>query len=110
MAFGILSGKFLTGENILTQELTYFLNLQDTIAPSAPKRQSYIRKLRKKMVNFNRVVSGIYRTTIFVTSTIIEATTMEQLKENIDSIKVSLSDEILKAIDEVQAIIPDPAP
>jgi hypothetical protein len=35
---------------------------------------------------------------------------MEQLKENIDSIKVSLSDEILKAIDEVQAIIPDPAP
>jgi hypothetical protein len=30
---------------------------------------------------------------------------MEQLKENIDSIKVSLSDEILKAIDEVQAII-----
>jgi aryl-alcohol dehydrogenase-like predicted oxidoreductase len=28
---------------------------------------------------------------------------MEQLKENIDSIKVSLSDEILKAIDEVQA-------
>jgi aryl-alcohol dehydrogenase-like predicted oxidoreductase len=44
-----------------------------------------------------------------VTSTIIGATTMEQLKENID-IKVSLSDEILKAIDEVQAIIPDPAP
>jgi aryl-alcohol dehydrogenase-like predicted oxidoreductase len=44
-----------------------------------------------------------------VTSTIIGATTMEQLKENIDSIKVS-SDEILKAIDEVQAIIPDPAP
>jgi aryl-alcohol dehydrogenase-like predicted oxidoreductase len=46
----------------------------------------------------------------FVTSTIIGATTMEQLKENIDSIQVSLSDEILKAIDEVQAIIPDPAP
>jgi diketogulonate reductase-like aldo/keto reductase len=45
-----------------------------------------------------------------VTSTIIGATTMEQLKENIDSIQVSLSDEILKAIDEVQAIIPDPAP
>jgi aryl-alcohol dehydrogenase-like predicted oxidoreductase len=35
---------------------------------------------------------------------------MEQLKENIDTIQVSLSDEILKAIDEVQAIIPDPAP
>jgi len=46
----------------------------------------------------------------FVTSTIIGATTMEQLKENIDTIQVSLSDDILKAIDEVQAVIPDPAP
>jgi aryl-alcohol dehydrogenase-like predicted oxidoreductase len=46
----------------------------------------------------------------FVTSTIIGATTLEQLKENIDTIQVSLSDEILKAIDEVQAVIPDPAP
>jgi aryl-alcohol dehydrogenase-like predicted oxidoreductase len=35
---------------------------------------------------------------------------MEQLKENIDTIDVSLSDEILKAIDAVHAIIPDPAP
>jgi aryl-alcohol dehydrogenase-like predicted oxidoreductase len=46
----------------------------------------------------------------FLTSTIIGATTMEQLKENIDTIQVSLSDEILKEIDAVQAIIPDPAP
>jgi hypothetical protein len=38
--------KILDGENP-TQELTYFHNLQDTIAPSALKRQSYIRKLRK---------------------------------------------------------------
>jgi aryl-alcohol dehydrogenase-like predicted oxidoreductase len=46
----------------------------------------------------------------FVTSTIIGATTMEQLKENIDTIQVTLSEEVLKAIDAVQAIIPDPAP
>jgi aryl-alcohol dehydrogenase-like predicted oxidoreductase len=46
----------------------------------------------------------------FLTSTIIGATTMEQLKENIDTIKVTLSEDILQAINEVQAIIPDPAP
>jgi aryl-alcohol dehydrogenase-like predicted oxidoreductase len=46
----------------------------------------------------------------FVTSTIIGATTMEQLKENIATIDVVLSDEILKEINAVQAIIPDPAP
>ena len=43
-------------------------------------------------------------------NTIIGATSLEQLKENINTIQVSLSDEILKAIDEVQTIIPDPAP
>ncbi len=46
----------------------------------------------------------------FVTSTIIGATSLKQLKENIDTIQITLSDEILKAIDEVQAVIPDPAP
>ena len=35
---------------------------------------------------------------------------MEQLKENIDTIQVTLSEEVLKGIDAVQAIIPDPAP
>jgi len=45
----------------------------------------------------------------FVTSTIIGATTMEQLKENIATKNVVLSPEILKEIDEIQAIIPDPS-
>ena len=46
----------------------------------------------------------------FVTSNIIGATTMEQLKENIATIDVVLSDEISKEINAVHAIIPDPAP
>jgi len=46
----------------------------------------------------------------FVTSNIIGATTMEQLKENIATIDLVLSDEIIAEINAVQAIIPDPAP
>ena len=46
----------------------------------------------------------------FVTSNIIGATTMEQLKENIESVDVVLSDEILKEIDEIHQQIPNPAP
>ncbi|MEC7173056.1 MAG: aldo/keto reductase, partial [Bacteroidota bacterium] len=46
----------------------------------------------------------------FVTSNIIGATTMEQLKENIATHKVKLSKEILKAIDEINELIPNPAP
>ena len=46
----------------------------------------------------------------FVTSNIIGATTMGQLKENISSIDLELSDEILKKIDEIQELQPNPAP
>jgi aryl-alcohol dehydrogenase-like predicted oxidoreductase len=109
MAFGILSGKFLTGKHP-NARLTYFLNLQDTIAPSAPKHKVISGNCVKNGLTLTELSLAFIEQQSFVTSTIIGATTMEQLKENIDSIKVSLSDEILKAIDEVQAIIPDPAP
>ena len=46
----------------------------------------------------------------FVTSTIIGATTVEQLSENIESIHVNLSEEILREIDAVHHQIPNPAP
>ena len=46
----------------------------------------------------------------FASSTIIGATTMEQLKENIDSARVTLSADTIKAIDVVHARYPNPAP
>ena len=46
----------------------------------------------------------------FMTSVIIGATTMEQLKINIESVNVNLSDEIIKEINEVQKIYPNPCP
>ncbi|MDF8361606.1 aldo/keto reductase, partial [Achromobacter anxifer] len=46
----------------------------------------------------------------FVTSNLIGATTLEQLKENIDSIDVTLSAEVLEAIDKIHARQPNPAP
>ena len=45
-----------------------------------------------------------------MTSNIIGATNIEQLEENISSINIMLSDEVLKAIDQVHAEIPNPAP
>jgi aryl-alcohol dehydrogenase-like predicted oxidoreductase len=46
----------------------------------------------------------------FVTSVIIGATTMEQLKTNIESVSIKLTDEIINDINEVQAIYPNPCP
>jgi aryl-alcohol dehydrogenase-like predicted oxidoreductase len=46
----------------------------------------------------------------FVTSVIIGATTMQQLKTDIESVNVKLTDEIIKEINDVQKIYPNPCP
>ena len=46
----------------------------------------------------------------FVTSNIIGATTMAQLKTNIASVSVAWSDDLEKAIDEAHHAQPNPAP
>ena len=46
----------------------------------------------------------------FVTSNIIGATSMNQLKENINSINIKLSKEIIAEINSVNEKIPNPAP
>ena len=46
----------------------------------------------------------------FVTSVIIGASTMEQLKTNIESVNIIITDEIIKEINEVQTIYPNPCP
>ena len=46
----------------------------------------------------------------FVTSVIIGATTMEQLKTNIESVNIILTDEIIHEINEIQKYYPNPCP
>ena len=46
----------------------------------------------------------------FVTSVIIGATTMDQLKINIESVNISLSEKVINEINEVQKTYPNPCP
>jgi len=46
----------------------------------------------------------------FVTSTIIGATTMEQLQENIAAFETVLTPEVINEINKIQELIPNPAP
>jgi aryl-alcohol dehydrogenase-like predicted oxidoreductase len=45
----------------------------------------------------------------FMTSNIIGATSLEQLKENIESIDIQLSEEVIREINEVHSRMPNPA-
>ena len=46
----------------------------------------------------------------FMTSVIIGATSMDQLKTDIESVNVNLSEDIIKEINEVQKLYPNPCP
>ena len=46
----------------------------------------------------------------FMTSVIIGATTMDQLKTDIESVNVNLSEEVIKEINEIQKTYPNPCP
>ena len=46
----------------------------------------------------------------FITSVIIGATTIEQLKENIESVNIKLTNELIKDLNEIQKIYPNPFP
>jgi aryl-alcohol dehydrogenase-like predicted oxidoreductase len=46
----------------------------------------------------------------FVTSNIIGATTMDQLKENVESINVDFTDEMMDRVNEIHNNNPNPSP
>lgn len=111
MAFGVLSGKFLTGESHPNARLNLFPQYSRYNSSQCTEATKLYQEIaRKNGLSLTELSLSFIEQQSFVTSTIIGATTMEQLKENIDTIQVTLSEEILNAIDEVQAIIPDPAP
>ncbi|MEZ7506965.1 aldo/keto reductase [Flavobacterium sp. Arc2] len=111
MAFGVLSGKFLTGEKHPKARINLFPQYSRYNSEQCTEATKLYQEIaRKNGLSLTELSLAFIAQQPFVTSTIIGATTMEQLKENIDTMQVSLSDEILKAIDEVQAIFPDPAP
>ncbi len=111
MAFGVLSGKFLSGENHPNARIKLFPQFaRYNSAQCAEATRLYQEVAKKHGLTLTELSLAFVNQQAFVTSTIIGATTMDQLKENIASIDVVLSDEILKDIEAVHAIIPDPAP
>ena len=79
--------------------------------PNAEKAiEAYYKIAKKNNLNMAQMSLKFCEIQPFVTSVIIGATTMEQLKTNIESVNVKLTDEIIKEINQVQKIYPNPCP
>jgi len=111
LAFGYLSGKYL--ENPQAQgRVTQF--------PQFTQRYSKINVLEATMayaeiarnagLTLTQMALAFVRTRPFTASTIMGATNLAQLKENLDSVKVELSAEVLGQIEAVHQQYPNPAP
>jgi len=78
-------------------------NLKDAV-------EEYYKISKKYNLNMSQMALKFCEIQPFITSVIIGATTMEQLKTDIESVNVKLTDEVIKEINEVQKIYPNPCP
>lgn len=110
LGMGTLSGKHLDGIKENTR-LSLFPQYKRYTNEEAVKATRKYKKIADKHgLSLTHLALAFVNQQPFVTSNIIGATTMEQLKENIESINVKLSDEIIEEVNAVHNSIPNPAP
>ena len=110
IAGGRLSGKYIGGNNPK--------NARYTLWPSRFSRHhttrgevaivKYVELAKKYNIAPATFANAFVNDRLFVTSNIIGATSLEQLKENIDSVDVKLTDEMHKEIEEIHLGDPNP--
>ncbi|WP_211825061.1 NADP(H)-dependent aldo-keto reductase [Kistimonas asteriae] len=111
LAFGVLSGKYLNGARPADGRLTLFARFQRYNNPQAQKAtEAYVSLAREAGLDPSQMALAFVTSRSFVTSNIIGATTLEQLDSNLASSELTLSDEVLEAIEAIHAEQPNPAP
>ena len=112
LACGYLSGKYrnnqLPKNSRIERDGNFWTRYQKPNLNNAV--DAYFEISKKNNLNMSQMSLKFIEIQPFVTSVIIGATTMEQLKTNIESVNVNLTDEIIKEINEVQTTYPNPCP
>ncbi len=111
LGFGVLSGKYRNGKIPDNSRLKLFPNLSRFSNDNCIKAvDRYYQISQKHNMTLAEMSLAFVNDRPFVTSNIIGATSMDQLKENINSINIKLSDDIISEINKVNEEIPNPAP
>ena len=111
LAAGALSGKYRNGKMPKNSRLSLFKGWERMINPLAMKAYDEYYKLATEYnITMVQLAQAFVNSRPFVTSNIIGATTMDQLKENIKSIDIELTDEIMDKINLIHNNNPNPSP
>ena len=111
LGFGVLSGKYMNKKMPKNSRLDLFPNLKRYSNVNSFKATELYNEIANKHgISLTDLSLSFVNDRPFVTSNIIGATSISQLKENIESVNVKLSPGIIKEINEVNELIPNPAP
>ncbi|MGD9425801.1 NADP(H)-dependent aldo-keto reductase [Pantoea sp. NSTU24] len=111
LAFGTLSGKYLNGaqpagaRNTLFSRFTRYSGEQSQQAIA-----EYVALAQQHQIDPSQMALAYVRQQPFVASTLLGATTLEQLQLNIDSFNLTLNTEILEGIEAIHRRYTYPAP
>ena len=111
LGFGVLSGKYINGQQPAGARLTLWPDYARYSSESSVRAtEQYVLLAKANGLEPAQMALAYVNSRPFLTSTIIGATSMEQLKMNIASEEVRLSDEVLDGIESIHAEISNPSP
>lgn len=111
LAFGYLTGKFRNGARPAKARVTLFSRFSRYSNPESEWAvEQYAQLAEQHGLTLTQLALAFIKQQFFVTSTIIGATNLDQLKENIQAFEVELSEEVLKGIEAIHRQQPNPAP
>ena len=112
LASGVLSGKYRNNQKPKGSRLQLFGDYFPRYAGKSSNLavEEYFKVAKKHKISLAQLSLAFVNQQSFVTSNIIGATTMKQLEENIGSINIKLSTEIIDEINSVHKNNSNPAP
>ena len=111
LAFGTLSGKYLNGAQPAGARNTLFSRFTRYSGEQSQKAiAEYVALAQQHQIDPSQMALAYVRQQPFVASTLLGATTLEQLQVNIDSFNLTLNAEILEGIEAIHRRYTYPAP
>lgn len=111
LGFGVLTGKYLNNRKPGGARLTLFDRFVRYTKPEGiAATEAYVELARKHGLEPAQMALAFVNSRPFMTSTIIGATTMDQLRQNIASADLRLPAEVLDEIEAVHTRQPNPCP
>jgi len=111
LGFGTLSGKYLNQAQPADARITLWPDYSRYTNPQAvAATEKYVALAREHALDPAQMALAYINSRPFLTSNIIGATNMTQLKSNVDSIHLQLADEVLEGIEQIHTGHPNPSP